>query len=232
MPSSSASDRGVRRARGGMTARNPSPITAETASTSQFASLKDMSSKIHGARRLGGIVLIVVDRSRQPVRHCDDGLIDPGPVLLVALAEALLRAGADHALVPGLQLGDVVLKAADRRRNQKQKDDEEDQQARGRLPLSPPDQIRQHRDRKNLDRGGQREHASGHQRPLALQHPETVEHHDQQYEIGLTKIEHVEDEGHGGKARQGEQPWAGRAARTSQRMRELRRHPPRECVED
>ena len=54
------------------------------------------------------IVLIVVDRPRQSVRHRDDGLVDPGPVLLVALAKALLRARADHALVPGLQLRDIA----------------------------------------------------------------------------------------------------------------------------
>ena len=114
---------------------------------------------IHRPRRLGRIDLIVVHRPRQPVRHGDDGLVDPRPVLLVALSEPLLRTRPHHALVPGLQLRGVVLEAAKRRRQHEQKHADEQQHARGRRPLSSPHQIRQHRHRKHLDGGGEREHA-------------------------------------------------------------------------
>ena len=121
---------------------------------------------IHGSRRLGRIILIVVHRPRQPVRHGDDGLVDPGPVLLVALAEPLLRTRPHHALVPVLQLRGIVLEAAKRRRQHEQKHANENQHAGGSRPLPSPDQIGKHRHRKHLDGGGERKHASRH--PSAL----------------------------------------------------------------
>ena len=163
---------------------------------------------VHGARRLGRIILVVVHRPRQPVRHRDDGLIDPRPVLLVALAEPLLRARADHALVPGLQLRDIVLEAAERRRQHEQKHADENQHARGRRPLPSPDQIGKHRHRKHLDGGGERKHASRHPARWSLQQPEAVQHQRQQHQIRLAEIEHVEHEGDGDEARQRYQPRA------------------------
>ena len=76
--------------------------------------------QIHVGRRLVRVILVVVDRPRQPMRDRDDGLIDPGPVLLAALSKPLLRTGSHHALKPGLQFGNVVLEAAHGRRNDKQ----------------------------------------------------------------------------------------------------------------
>ena len=92
---------------------------------------------VHVARRLDleRIVLGVVDRARQPVGHRDDRLVDPGPVLLVALAKTLLRARADHALIPGLQFRDIVLEAAERRRQHEQEHDEKHR------PCSRPSSI-------------------------------------------------------------------------------------------
>ena len=99
-------------------------------------------------------------------------------------------------------------------------------------PLPSPDQIGKHRHRKNLDRGGERKHASRHPRPLVLQQPEPVQHHRQQHEVRLAEIEHVEDEGNRGKTRQREQPRAGCPARSRHRAGELRRHPPRDRVQE
>ena len=120
--------------------------------------------QIHVGRRLGRIVLVVIDRARQPMRHRDDGLIDPRPVLLAALSKSLLRTRSHHAPIPGLQFGDIVLETAHRRRNHEQKNAEEDHHACDRRPLPSPEQIGKHRHRENLDRGGQRKHASRHPR--------------------------------------------------------------------
>ena len=188
---------------------------------------------IHGARGLGRIVLIVVHRPRQPVRHRDDRLVDPGPVLLVALAEPLLRTRPHHALVPGLQLRGVVLEAAKRRRQHEQEHARNTSMLGGRRPLPAPHQIGKHRHRKHLDGGGEREHASRHPAALIPQQPEPVQHQRQQHEVGLAEIEHVEHEGDGDEARQRFQPGgAGLAPRSRHRVRELRRHPPRDDVEE
>ena len=187
--------------------------------------------QIHGARRLARIILIVVHRPRQPMRHRDDGLIDPGPVLLVALAKSLLRARPHHALVPRLQLRDVVLIAAKRRRQHEQEHAQEHHHARNGRPLPAPDQIGKHRHRENLDGGGQRKHASRHPRPAMLQQPEPEQHQGQQDKVRLSEIEHVEHKGDGDEARQREQPRARRPAGARHRVRELRRHPPRHRVE-
>ena len=116
--------------------------------------------QIHVCGRLGRIILVVVDRPRQAMRHCDDRLVDPRPVLLAALSETLLRTRSNHSLVPGPQFGNVVLKAAHRRRNHEQKNSEEYHHARRRCPLSSPKQIGKYGYGENLDRGRQRKHAS------------------------------------------------------------------------
>ncbi len=61
----------------------------------------------------------------QPVRDGDDRLIDPGPVLGVALSEPLLRIRSDHAAIPCGQFGDVALEPADRSRHKKQENAQE-----------------------------------------------------------------------------------------------------------
>ena len=116
---------------------------------------------IHRARRLGEIVLIVVDRPDQAMRDGDQRLVDPRPVLLVTLAKALFRARSDHALIPDRKFGRVVLEAADRCRHDIEKDAGEGDHADKGGPLAPPEQIGQHRNRKHLDGGGEREHEAG-----------------------------------------------------------------------
>ena len=110
----------------------------------------------------------------QPMGHGDDGLVDPRPVLLVTLAKAFFRARTDHGLVPGLELVDVVLEAADRRRHYEEKDAGAGYHAGHGRPVPPPDEIRQHRDRKHLDGGGKREHEARKPGPLMLEAPEAV----------------------------------------------------------
>jgi hypothetical protein len=55
MPSSSASDRSVRRAAFGITARYPSPITSDIASTIQFVVLKSRLAKFIVRTGLAGL---------------------------------------------------------------------------------------------------------------------------------------------------------------------------------
>jgi len=57
----------------------------------QVRRLEIKVGEIHRANGLRRIVLIVVHRPRQAMCHRDDGLVDPRPVLLVALSEPLLR---------------------------------------------------------------------------------------------------------------------------------------------
>ncbi len=65
----------------------PRPIESATPSTIQFAVFEVDVDQIHRARRERRLVLIIIDRPDQPMRHGDDRLIDPRPVLLVALAK-------------------------------------------------------------------------------------------------------------------------------------------------
>ena len=165
-------------------------------------------------------------RTRQPMRHRDDGLIDQRPVLLAALSEPLRRTRSHHAVKPVRQLRKIVLKSARRRRNHEQKDADEDDHAGGGCPPPSPDQIGKYRHREHLDRGGQREHASRRPRAPALQQPEPGQHHRQQHEVRLAEIERVGNEGHRRKARQREQSRAGSPSRSRHGVGELRRHPP------
>ena len=64
-----------------------------------------------------------------------------------------------------------------------------------------------------------------------LQQPEPEQHQRQQDKVGLSEIEHVEHKGDGDEARQREQPRTRRAAGARHRVGELRRHPPRQRVE-
>ena len=186
---------------------------------------------IHRAHGLRRIVLIVVHRPRQPVRHRNDGLVDPRPVLLVALTEPLLRTRPHHAAVPGLQLRDIMLEAAERCREHEQKHSQKHHHAGSRRPLPTPYQIRKHGHRKNLDGGREREHAARHPSAVLTQQPESVQHQRQQHEVRLAEIEHVEHEGDGDKTRQRFQPRTGFAPRSRHGMRILRGHPPRNDVE-
>ena len=191
---------------------NPSPIASDIASTTQLAVLKSRSSRFMYARRLGRIVLVVVDRTRQPMRHGDDGLIDPRPVLFAALAKPLLRTRSDHSLIPGLQFGNVVLETTHGSRNDEQKNSRGRRPCWRRPPTAAPQQIGKYRDRENLDRRRQRKHAPRHPWALMLQQPEPEQHHRQQNEVGLPEIEHVENKGDGDEARQRKQPRPGLSA--------------------